>query len=144
MHHIAVMKKEWKLTEKIIAGEKTVETRWYRQRRAPWNRIKRGDVIWFVEAGRVKTRAIAGKVEQFEIRDEQHRRAIVERLGKHVTGPVDEKIWRQIEEYARGKRYCIAVWLERPERVEPFRISKKGHGAMAAWVVVDEIEKLKI
>ena len=144
MHHIAIMKKEWKLTAKILSGEKRVETRWYKQRRAPWNRIKSGDVIWFMEGGYVRARAIAGKVEHFEVKDEQQRRAIMDRLGKHGVGPVPDEIWKQIEEYAKGKKYCIAVWLEKPEKVGPFRISKKGHGAMSAWIVVEDIEKLKI
>jgi len=30
MQHIAIMKKSWRLTEKILAGEKTLETRWYK------------------------------------------------------------------------------------------------------------------
>ena len=37
MEHLAIMKKEWKLTEKIITGEKRIESRWYKDKYPPWN-----------------------------------------------------------------------------------------------------------
>ena len=145
MHHIAIMKKEWGLTAKILSGEKRVETRWYMTRRSPWNRVRPGDTIWFMEAGYVRAKTSVGKVEQFKIRNEQERKAVLDRLGKYDVGPVSGRIWKQIEKYTKGKKYCIAVWLERPEKVaRPFRISKKGYGAMSAWLVVDNISKLMI
>lgn len=33
MEHVAIMKKSWGLTRKILSGEKTIESRWYRFRR---------------------------------------------------------------------------------------------------------------
>ncbi len=144
MHHIAIMKKEWGLTAKILSGEKTVETRWYMTRRPPWNRVRPGDVIWFMEAGYVRAKAFAGRVEQFEIRNEQERKALLNRIGTENILPASPAVRHQIEEYTKGKKYCIAVWLERPQKVRPFRISRKGYGAMSAWLVVDDISKLRI
>ena len=47
IHHVAIMKKSWGLVEKILAGEKTVESRWYKSKCVPWDRIKPKDIIYF-------------------------------------------------------------------------------------------------
>ena len=137
------MKKEWKLVDRILSGGKTVETRWYRTRRVPWGRIRKGDVVWFSEGGLVRARATVRRVEQFEIHSDRERLELLERLGRHDLGTSDEKVWQAVEEYTKGKKYCVAVWLENPESVTPFKINKKGHGAMSAWIVVDDIRRLK-
>jgi len=46
MNHIAIMRKSWGLAEKILTGEKTIESRWYETRRAPWGKIKKGDIVY--------------------------------------------------------------------------------------------------
>jgi len=51
MHHLAIMKKSMKLLPKIISGEKTIESRWYTTRRAPWNRITANDTVYFKNTG---------------------------------------------------------------------------------------------
>jgi ASC-1-like (ASCH) protein len=47
MDHIAIMQKTWGLTEKIVTGQKTIESRWYNVKYAPWGRISPGDSIFF-------------------------------------------------------------------------------------------------
>jgi len=34
--HVAIMRKGWGLTGKILTGEKTIESRWYMNRYRPW------------------------------------------------------------------------------------------------------------
>ena len=46
MDHVAIMKKSWGLTEKIISGEKKIESRWYKFRHSPWGKIKKGDNLF--------------------------------------------------------------------------------------------------
>ena len=66
MEHIAIMKKSWKFIDKILTGEKTIESRWYTSRRVPWNRIKKGETIYFKDSGEpVTIKAEADKVLQF-------------------------------------------------------------------------------
>jgi ASC-1-like (ASCH) protein len=67
MHHIAIMKKQWKLIDKILAGSKTLESRWYVNKRDPWNKVKVGDTIFFKNTGEpVTAKATVSKVLQFE------------------------------------------------------------------------------
>ncbi len=35
------------------------------------------------------------------------------------------------------------MFLKNPQKIEPFEIDKKGFGAMAAWLTVADIEKIK-
>lgn len=51
MHHIAIMNGPWNLIPKILSGEKTIESRWYRTRRAPWGGIRAGDTVYFKDSG---------------------------------------------------------------------------------------------
>ncbi|MDO8559127.1 MAG: hypothetical protein Q7R84_02240 [bacterium] len=40
MEHLAIMKKSWGLTEKILSGQKKIESRWYLSKRSPWDTIE--------------------------------------------------------------------------------------------------------
>ena len=42
----------------------------------------------------------------------------------------------------KNKRYCMLIFIKNPEQVKPFDIDKKGFGAMASWICVDDINKL--
>ena len=65
--HIAIMRKSWGLTQKILSGEKTIESRWYMNRYKPWSDIKQGDIVYFKDSGDpVKIRATVNRVIQFE------------------------------------------------------------------------------
>lgn len=67
MNHIAIMKKSWELIPKIISGEKTIESRWYKNRIAPWDRISEGDTVYFKDSGEpVSAVATVSKVLQFD------------------------------------------------------------------------------
>jgi len=45
------MRKSWGLLPKILTGEKTIESRWYKNKCSPWGKIKRGDVVYFKNSG---------------------------------------------------------------------------------------------
>ena len=66
MDHVAIMKKSWGLTEKILSGEKKIESRWYMIRCAPWDRIKGTDTVYFKNSGEpITIKALVTKVLQF-------------------------------------------------------------------------------
>lgn len=45
MYHIAILAKRRKLLDKILSGEKRIESRWYLTRRTPWGRIAPNDYL---------------------------------------------------------------------------------------------------
>jgi len=143
MHHVAIMKKEWGLIEKILSGEKTVESRWYKTKKSPWDKVKAGDIIYFKNTGGpVLVKATVSKVLQTEILNEKTRQEILDKYAQKDLGVKD--IMPAIRSYIKDKNYCLLVFLENPKKIEPFEINKKGFGAMAAWITVDNINQIKI
>ena len=142
MEHIAIMKKSWGLTEKILTGEKTIESRWYKSRYAPWDKIKPGDAVYFKDSGEpVSVRAGVVKVLQFDNLTAEKTEQILSEYGRADLGT--NHIMSEIREYVSGKNYCILVFFNNVEKIEPFDIDKTGFGAMSAWITVDNINKLK-
>jgi len=142
MEHIAIMKKSWGLTEKILTGEKTVESRWYKSKYAPWDKIKPGDIIYFKDSGEpVSVKAKVVKVLQFDNLTAEKTKQILSEYGKADLGM--SHIMPEIKEYVTGKNYCILVFFNNVVKIEPFDIDKTGFGAMSAWISVDSINQLK-
>lgn len=133
MTHIAIMKKQWGMIPKILAGEKTIESRWYKTKRPPWNKIKKGEIVYFKNSGEpVTTRATVAKIFQFSDLTPKKVREILEKFGQE-DGIAKEKISFYTKLFA-DKKYCLLIFLEKPKMVKPFQVSKKGFGAMAAWL----------
>lgn len=142
MDHVAIMKKSWKLTAKILSGEKTIESRWYKFKREPWNRVKAGDAVYFKDSGEPATiRAEVEKVLQFTDLNPEKVEEILNEYGGS-DGLCIEDIPKFIELF-KDKMYCILVYLKNPAAIEPFDINKKGFGMMAAWICIDDIESIK-
>ena len=142
MHHIAITKKEWHLIEKILSGEKTIESRWYKTKHILWDRIKAGDNIYFKNTGEpVSIKAKVSKVLQIEVSSEKQKREI---LAKYQKSLGVKEVMPAIGDYIKGKRYCLLVFFENPKKIKPFEINKKGFGLMSARITVDNINKVKI
>ena len=142
MEHIAIMKKSWGLTAKILSGEKTLEERWYKTKRPPFDMAKPGDTIYFKDSGEpVGLKARIKKVLQFEDLTPEKSEEIVRRYANADLG--GGEIPAAIREYVSGKDYCVIVFFDNVEKIAPFNIDKTGFGAMAAWLCVDDINKIK-
>lgn len=138
MDHVAIMKKSWGLLPKILAGEKTIESRWYKNKAVPWGKINPEDIIYFKNTGEpvtVKTQVI--KVLQFDNLNPDKVREILKTCGKEDG--IDQDKTEIYFNLFKDKRYCLLIFLANPELVEPFEINKSGFGAMAAWMCVEDI-----
>jgi hypothetical protein len=140
MHHVAIMKKSWKLIPKILSGEKTIESRWYQTRRSPWNTIAAGDTVFFKNAGEAVTvQATVSRVLQYTLKNTADAVAIVQKYGKRICIiNVDPKTWDT------KPKYCVLVFLERPKQISPFTIEKAGFGISSAWLTIPHINRIKI
>jgi len=142
MDHVAIMKKSWGLTEKILTGEKKIESRWYVSRRAPWDRVKKGDIVYFKNSGEsVKIRASVENVSQFDNINPARVRAILKKYGK-ADGIERERIPEFFKRF-KDKKYCVLVFLKNPKRIKEFEINKAGFGVMSAWITVSNVSKIK-
>jgi len=131
MDHVAIMRKSWGLLPKILSGEKTIESRWYKNKSAPWGKIKTGDTIYFKNTGEPVTVKVKVKgVKQIENLNPVMVREILEKYGKE--GGIDDI--QKYNEMFKDKKYCLLIFLDKPGKIKPFEINKKGFGAMAAWM----------
>lgn len=140
MEHLAILDKKRKLLTKILTGEKTIESRWYKSKVAPWGNIKAGETIYFKESGDpVRAKAQIAEVMQFYL-PQTNIPELLEKYSKEIcfSNPMPELI-----QWCGQRKYCILMRLKNVEPVEPFEINKKGFGLMAAWITVDRIEKIK-
>ena len=138
MEHLAILNKHLKLLQKIISGEKTIESRWYVNRKAPYGCIKKGDVVYFKNSGEpVAVKASVSSVLQFDDLNDAKILQILKEYGKRLG--VDDSYASNI----KGKRYCVLVFLENVKETEQFDINKKGYGMMSAWISVENINKIK-
>ncbi|MFH1637698.1 MAG: ASCH domain-containing protein [Candidatus Woesearchaeota archaeon] len=138
MDHLAILSKKMKLLSKIISGEKTIESRWYKFRKTPYNNISVGDTVYFKESGDpVTVIANVTKALFFNNLDDEKIRKILKEYGKGICVPVS------YSSKLSGKKFCTLVFIDSVQVVKPFNIEKKGFGIMAAWITVDSIKKLQ-
>ena len=126
--HLVILKKKY--LDLILAGEKTIECRLIRSKQAPFGVVSRGDKLFFkVSSGSVCAQGRVRKVMQFDDLDR-------ERIGRIKAG-YNDRIMGADDYWAdRGDcRYCVLVWIEQVEVIEPRRIDKKD---WRAWVVLSE------
>ncbi len=136
MDHIAILAKNW--LDKIISGEKTIESRWYKNKRTPYENISEGDAVYCKEVGKpVTVKCAVGKVLFFDTLNEEKMTDILEKYGRRIgltVSDVDNLV---------GKKYCTLIFLKAIEEIEPFAINKTGFGLMSAWISVEDVEKIK-
>src|SRR4030042_5669181 len=135
MKHVAIMKKSWGLTQKILSGKKKIESRWYKSKHAPWNKIKTGETIYFKDSGElVSIKAEVAEIMQFSNLTPDKVRELLEEYGTD-DGIEKEKIPDFLELF-KDKNYCMLIFLKNPKKITPFDIDKKGFGSMAAWISI--------
>ncbi|MEE9525222.1 MAG: hypothetical protein V3V78_01285 [Candidatus Woesearchaeota archaeon] len=142
MEHIAIMKKSWGLTKKILSSQKKIESRWYKVKYAPWDRIKIGETVYFKDSGEpitIKTKV--AKVIQFSDLNPKKVKEILYKYGQ-ADGLGIDKI-PEFFKLFKDKKYCMLIFLKNPQKIKSFDIDKTGFGAMSAWISVDDINKIK-
>lgn len=142
MDHVAIMKKSWKLTGKILSGEKKIESRWYMARYAPWDGINIGEIVYFKDSGEpITIKAEVERVLQFSNLVPAKVKEILYKYGKSDGLGIGD-IPKFLELF-KNKKYCILVFLKKPEPVEPFEIDKSGFGLMAAWISTEDVNAIR-
>jgi len=142
MEHLAIMRKSWNLTQKILTGKKRIESRWYKVKYSPWNRIKSGEIVYFKDSGKpVTIKAEVEKILEFSDLNENKVKQILDAYGED-DGIEKDKIPEFFEMF-KDKKYCMLIFLRNPQKIEPFKVDKSGFGAMSSWITIDSIDKVK-
>jgi ASC-1-like (ASCH) protein len=139
MHHVAIMNPKWRLIPKILSGEKTIESRWYQTRRAPWDRIAAGDTVWFKDAAKpVTAKASVSEVMQFAFADVRDVEEVLERHWRDIGFASAD-----VSRFPMLPQYAVLVRLADPQPVPPFSIDKRGFGNANAWLTVPDIARIQ-
>lgn len=138
MEHLAILSKKRKLLNKIISGEKKIESRWYKFRKPPFGCISKGDMIYFKESGEpVSAKAEVESILTYENLNADLIADIIKKYGDSIG------INLSFADEVKDKRFCILIFLAHAQKIEPFEINKKGYGLMAAWITTDDINKMR-
>jgi ASC-1-like (ASCH) protein len=142
MDHVAIMKKSWGLTQKILSGEKKIESRWYKSKCSPWGKIEKGDSVYFKNSGEpVSIKTGIEKIISFSDLTPEKVRQILKKYGND-DGIGKNKI-QEFFELFKNKKYCLLIFLKNPKKIKPFEINKKGFGTMSAWLTVKNIDRIR-
>ena len=140
MQHLAIMKKSSGFLEKIVARKKTIESRWYFTKRAPWNNIFPNETVFFKNSGDfVTTKTKVKRVLQFDNLTHKQIKDILLKFGKELGIENGEEFFQIVKD----KKYCILIFLDDVEQIKPFSINKTGFGMMSAWICVEDISLIK-
>ena len=138
MDHLAILDKKKPWLQKILAGEKTIESRWYRSRRAPWKQIQKGDTIYFKNSGEAVT--ATAQVDDLIFIDhptEKEIKSLLQQYAEKICIPGEYR--KEYQKY----NYITLLFLKNPQEIEPFSINKSGYGSMAAWISLEDIKQIK-
>lgn len=139
MIHVAILKKTWKLLDKIKSGEKSIESRWYKVKAKPWNIVKEGDIVYFKDSGEpITVKAKISKVLQYENLDKDLVKQILNKYHKEIC------LKKEYSEFYEGRKYCILVFLKDIEKLNnPLHFDKTGFGISSAWMCINSEEDFK-
>jgi hypothetical protein len=123
--HVAVFSEPF--LSLVLSGEKTVESRFSRNRCAPYGDVDDGDIILLKEvAGPIRGIALARKAWCYDLSSEPLER-IRSRFGAQICG--DEEFWKSREDAL----YATLIELDETAAIAPLRCDKRDR---RGWVLV--------
>jgi len=124
--HLVILKKPY--LDAIMAGQKTVESRFTRTRHSFFGQVQAGDKLFLkVSSGPVCAVATVAAVKYFENLTPQQIGDIKRRYNHYICA--DEQYWQSKADC----RFGFLIRLENVEMIEPRHINKKD---WRAWVVL--------
>jgi len=136
MDHVVYLDAKSKEYEKLLEGSKTMIIRGATGRKLPYDRVNKGDVLYFINnnaEGLVKGKALVSSVYNSDkLNTEESIKLVKENQDKlRLTE-------RQINKWA-GKRYLVLIVIEEFCEINGFPIDKSRYGNMDDWLPVENI-----
>lgn len=116
--------------DKILSGQKTIESRFSRQKIAPFGQVATGDLVLMKQSGgKLRGQFLVDKTIFFDHPSTHDVQLIRSEYAQEIT--VDEKFWKQHE----GACYITLIFITNAAAflVEPYKIPKKD---LRGWVVL--------
>ena len=131
-HHLAILSPGW--TELILAGYKTIESRFTKVRCAPFGKVNAGDLVYMKESGGpVKGQFTVSKVETFEHLTATQRHDIFDKYCHKIFAGAQ---WIETipEHWWNSKHATLIHVTDVVAYGNPFPYRQKGR---SAWLLLD-------
>jgi len=100
------------------------------------------DTVYFKDSGSpIRAKALVSKVRQYHLSTLNDSRKIIDQYGS--SRKIDNHD-NNVSHWAVGKNYAVLIWLKDVKEIDPFNIDKRGFGCGAAWITVDNIDKIRL
>jgi hypothetical protein len=127
MEHIAILSHR-SVLDKILSGQKTIESRFSRLKSLPFGQIRQYDVIYFkLSGGPVLGKARVSKVEEYENLTPGQVNELAKRYQRELAISEDFLV-RKLE-----SKFATLIFLEHVEECEPWNYKQEGR---AGWIVL--------
>ncbi|QOJ27852.1 MAG: hypothetical protein HRU80_02800 [Ignavibacteriales bacterium] len=116
----------------VYKKEKKIESRFSVNRRIPFERVKKGDVIILKESGSFVTGVfVAGEVNFFHLADKETLKYIEANFGKAICADYDTNFWKN-----RAKsKYATLIEVKKIKKIAPYKSEKKDR---SGWSILRE------
>lgn len=124
--HLGVFKEPY--LSYMLEGKKTIESRFSKQKRSPYKRIKKGDIVFIKRSsGPVIGYFIVKDVLFFNLYE-----ISIDELKKKYANSlcVNEEFWKE----KKNSHYATLLFISKLISFEPFKINKRG---MQTWIELD-------
>lgn len=136
------MSKDIPWLKRIKSGIKTIESRWYNQKRKPWHAIDVGDCVFFKNTGEsVSMVARVTRVLFYADLSHSQVKGLLSKYGDQLGLLKAEQV--AFFQKVALRKFCILIFLEQVVEIVPFTITKKGFGSMSAWITTPDLYQLK-
>lgn len=141
MDHVVYLDSKANELENLIRGNKSMIIRGAKGRKLPHDRVKEGDVLYFINNNgecEVRARGVVCSVFSSEkLSEEESFKTVINHQNKLQLPD------KQFEKWA-GKRYLVLIGLDDIQEVKPFRIDRSSFANMDDWLPVGNIEMVSI
>lgn len=139
MDHVVFLNKRFKGLQKIIQGEKRAESRWANGKRSPHGRVSKGDRLFFKDTGNpVTVTAEVVDVKNFFKLEREEIQKVIQEYNDTIS--MTEK---EIE-FALQKKCGVIIFFDNVKEIEPFNVDKSDFTSMADWIIVDDVNKIRL
>lgn len=126
MKHIAIFRQPF--FDMVLCGEKTIESRWSKNKIVPYHRVNIGDDILLKLSGSpVTATAKVGDVKYFELTPQ-----IAENIRLKYGKQIGIDRFENWESYT-NKRYCTLIWFENVKTIKPLKVPRSNGAGWIVW-----------
>lgn len=121
---------------KILTGQKTIESRFSKNKITPFYNIKKGEVVFLKESGGdILASFMVENVVFFDKLDKEKVMNIKEKYNEYINAPLDFWISK------KNSKYATLIFIKNPQKIQPISITKKNRQAFVTCSSIKEVYK---